>query len=257
MSNCGWKISRNCSVDADGKKKGENDMHKVSLPQASIDHVMRRRGRLHAYDSLDPARTALLVIDMQNFWCLDGMPAYSPTTAALAPNVNRLAEAMRDAGSSVWWIRAIYEGAAKDWSSYMGYLNPDDVAMVMAHLSEGHEASAVWGGMDVRDGDEHVVKTRFSAFIRGASDIEERLRARGIDRLVLVGVATDVCVESTARDAFMLDFENIVVSDGTATRSDEAHNASLGAMFTHFADIMTTDEVIGLLKPSGKAAAAE
>jgi ureidoacrylate peracid hydrolase len=74
---------------------------------------------------------------------------------------------------------------------------------------------------------------------------------------VLVGVATDVCVESTARDAFMLDFENIVVSDGTATRSDEAHNASLGAMFTHFADIMTTDEVIGLLKPSGKAAAAE
>ncbi len=232
-------------------------MHRISLPQASIDHVMRRRGKLHAYDGLHPARTALLVIDMQNFWCLDGMPAFSPTTASLAPNINRLAAAMRAAGSSVWWIRAIYEGSSKDWSSYMHYLNPDDVAMVMAHLSEAHEASAVWDGMDVRDGDEHVVKTRFSAFIRGASDIEDRLRACGVDRLVMTGVATDVCVESTARDAFMLDFENIVVSDGTATRSDDAHNASLGAMFTHFADIMTTDEVIGLLGKAGTASAAE
>lgn len=234
------------------------DRHTIALPQGSIDHIMRRRGgRLHAYDSIDPARTALLVIDMQNFWCQEGMPAFSPITAGLAPNINRLAAEMRAAGGSVWWIRAIYSGAPKDWSSYMGYLNPDDVSMVLAHLTDGHPGADVWDGMDVRPEDEMVVKTRFSAFIRGSSDIEERLRARGVNRLVMTGVATDVCVESTARDSFMLDFENMVVSDATATRSDEAHNASLGAMFTHFADIFSTGEVSALLHKAVGQAAAE
>jgi ureidoacrylate peracid hydrolase len=73
----------------------------------------------------------------------------------------------------------------------------------------------------------------------------------------MTGVATDVCVESTTRDAFMLDFENMVVSDATATRSDDAQNASLGAMYTHFGDIFSTDEVVGLLGKAGKQAAAE
>lgn len=234
------------------------DKHIIALPQGSIDHIMRRRGgRLHAYDDIDPARTALLVIDMQNFWCQEGMPAFSPITAGLAPNINRLAAETRAAGGSVWWIRAIYSGAPKDWSSYMGYLNPDDVSMVLAHLTDGHPGADVWGGMDVQPEDEMVIKTRFSAFIRGSSDIEERLRAKSINRLVMTGVATDVCVESTARDAFMLDFENMVVSDATATRSDEAHNASLGAMFTHFADIFSTEEVSALFRKAGGQAAAE
>tara|TARA_R110000787_G_scaffold234492_1_gene341381 strand:+ start:832 stop:1545 length:714 start_codon:yes stop_codon:yes gene_type:complete len=234
------------------------EKHAIALPQGSIDHIMRRRGgRLHAYDSIDPARTALLVIDMQNFWCQEGMPAFSPITAGLAPNINRLAAETRAAGGSVWWIRAIYSGAPKDWSSYMGYLNPDDVSMVLEHLTDGHPGADVWDGMDVRPEDEMVVKTRFSAFIRGSSDIEERLRTRGVNRLVMTGVATDVCVESTARDAFMLDFENMVVSDATATRSDEAQNASLGAMFTHFADIFSTEEVSALLQKAGGQAAAE
>jgi ureidoacrylate peracid hydrolase len=231
--------------------------HKIALPQDSIDHIMRRRGRLHAYDSIDPARTALLVIDMQNVWCQDGMPAFSPVTAGLAPNINRLAGAMRAAGGSVWWIRAIYESAPKDWSSYMGYLNPGDVMTMITHLTDGHAGADIWDGMDVQPGDEAVIKTRFSAFIRGASDIEERLRAKGIDRLVMTGVATDVCVESTTRDAFMLDFGNMVVSDATATRSDECQNASLGAMYTHFGDIFSTDEVVGLLERAGKRAASE
>ena len=157
----------------------------------------------------------------------------------------------------MWWIRAIYENAPRDWPSYMTYLNPDDVVTMISHLTDGHPGAALWDGVDARPGDEAVIKTRFSAFIQGSSDIEQRLRARGIDRLVMTGVATDVCVESTTRDAFMLGFENMVVSDATATRSDECHNASLGAMFTHFGDIFSTDEILALLDEAGRRAAAE
>ena len=101
-----------------------------------------------------------------------------------------------------------------------------------------------------------TTKTRFSAFIRGSSDLEDRLRAAGIDTLVMTGIATDVCVESTTRDAHMLNFRTMVASDATATRSDEAHNASLSAMFNHFADIFTSDEIIELL-PNANSVAAE
>ena len=99
-------------------------------------------------------------------------------------------------------------------------------------------------------------KPGFSAFIRGSSNLEDQLRAAGIDTLVMTGIATDVCVESTTRDAHMLNFRTIVVSDATATRSDEAHNASLSAMFNHFADVFTSDEIIELL-PGTNSAAAE
>jgi ureidoacrylate peracid hydrolase len=231
-------------------------MHNIRLPEATVEHVTRRRGgRLHAYDAIDARRAALLVIDMQNYWCRSGMPAYSPCSEGIAPNINRLAAATRGAGGSVWWIRAIYSDAPKDWPSYMGYLGAGDVSTVLEHLTDGHPGADIWDGMDVRQEDEIAVKTRFSAFIRGASDIEDRLRARDVDMLIVTGIATDVCVESTVRDAFMLGFPAIVVSDATATRSDAAHNASLGAMFNHFADVFPTEEVTAMLQRSAAAAA--
>jgi len=232
-------------------------MHDARVPPETAAHVTRRRGgRLHAYDRIDPARTALVVIDMQNVWCKEGMRAYSPYCAGIGGNINRLAAAARAAGSKIYWVRAIYADAPATWPSYMGYHSPADVAAMVAALSDGHEGAAIWDAMDVAPGDEIVIKRRFSAFIRGSGDLEDRLRAAGVDMLVMTGVATDVCVESTVRDGFMLGFSNIVVSDATATRSDEAHNASLGAMFTHFADVYDTGEVVALFEAARKGSAA-
>jgi ureidoacrylate peracid hydrolase len=73
------------------------------------------------------------------------------------------------------------------------------------------------------------------------------LRAAGIDTAIITGTATNVCCESTARDAFMLNYRTLVVSDANATTTDEAHNASLNALFNRFADVFRTDEVVGLL----------
>ena len=129
----------------------------------------------------------------------------------------------------------------------MEYLSPEDVERMLDGLTDGRPGAEIWDGMDVQPEDVITAKTRFSAFIRNSSDLERRLREDGIDTLVITGIATDVCVESTTRDAHMLNFRTIVASDATATRSDEAHNASLSAMFNHFADIFTSDEIIEML----------
>ena len=79
--------------------------------------------------------------------------------------------------------------------------------------------------------------------------LAELLRARGIDTVVVTGTVTNVCCESTARDAMMLNFRAIMVTDGCAAVTDEDHNASLKAFYLSFGDIMSTDMLIGLLPP--------
>src|SRR4029077_14547409 len=87
-----------------------------------------------------------------------------------------------------------------------------------------------------------------SAFIQGASDLDRILRARSIDTLIVVGTATNVCCESTARDAMMLNYKGFFVSDARASRTDEEHTATLGIMMVMFADVRSTDEMIALLQ---------
>ena len=234
-------------------------MHKVELSPELVERVIKRRGRLHAYDRIEAHKTALVVIDMQNVWVQEGQPAFTPCCRGIVPNINRLAKAVRHAGGRVYWVRAIYGGAASEnWSAYLDFFSPEHMRAMTAALTEGAEGAALWHEMDVQPGDEQVVKTRFSALIQGASDLEQRLRAGGIDTLVITGTATNVCCESTARDAFMLNFKTIMVSDANAASSDEAHNAALNGLFNRFTDVFTTDEMVALLEAGkGAAAAAE
>ena len=223
--------------------------HKIALSPDVVARVTKRRGgKLHAFDRLDPAKTALIVIDMQNVWVKEGMPAYTPYCEAIVPNINLLARAIRDAGGSVWWVRAIYgDDAPRTWSAYMEFLSPEFLGDMLGALTEGEEGAMLWYALDVQPGDQHVIKRRFSALIQGSSDLLERLQAAGIDTVIITGTATNICCESTARDAFMLNYRTLVVSDANATVSDEVHNASLNALFMRFADVFTTAEVVDLL----------
>lgn len=225
------------------------EMHKVALSPDMVARVKKRRGgKLHAFDRLDPGKTALIVIDMQNVWVKEGMPAYTPYCEAIVPNINRLAAAMRNAGGSVWWVRAIFgDDAPRTWSAYMEFLSPEFLGDMLGALTEGNEGAELWHELDIQPGDEHVIKRRFSALIHGSSDLGDRLQSAGVDTLIITGTATNVCCESTARDAFMLNYRTLVISDANATVSDEAHNASLNALFIRFADVFSTDEVVDLL----------
>ena len=88
-------------------------------------------------------------------------------------------------------------------------------------------------------------KNRYSAFIR--SEFENTLRARGIDTLLIAGTKTNVCCECTARDAMMLDYKVVMLSDCTAALSDDEQRATLENVIQQFGDVLTIDEVIALL----------
>jgi ureidoacrylate peracid hydrolase len=95
--------------------------------------------------------------------------------------------------------------------------------------------------------DLRVKKVKYSAFIAGSSDIDAQLKSRGIETLLITGTVTNVCCESTARDAMMLDYRVIMLSDGNASLTDEEHAASLNNFQIFFGDVLTSDEAIARL----------
>jgi ureidoacrylate peracid hydrolase len=224
-------------------------MHKIAIPQASIDRVLMRRGSLHVYDNLDPARTAHVVVDLQNGFMAPGQPSEIAAAREIVPNVNRISAAVRAAGGLVVYIQNTIDAAAKDaWSNWFTHMTGEKRRDAMdAAFAEGSYGHALWHGLEVLPGDIRVKKNRFSALIPGASELHNVLQKRNIDTIIITGTATNVCCESTARDAMMMNYKVIFVSDGTATYNDDEHNATLGIMVAMFADVMTTDEVVGCL----------
>ena len=115
-------------------------------------------------------------------------------------------------------------------------------------FTPGDFGHTLYPSLEVRPGDLTVRKYRFSALVQGASDLDAMLRTRGVDTLIIVGTATNVCCESTARDAMMLNYKVFFVSDANACRTDEEHNATLAILMSMFADVRSTDEMIDLLQ---------
>src|SRR4249919_1799607 len=119
-------------------------MHTLSIPQSIVDRVVARRGRKHVHDALDPARTALVVVDMQNAFMLAGVAhALCPMAEKIVPNVNRLAEAVRATGGAVVWIKTTFtDDALRSWSTYFEMVTPQLRARRVTALtadSKGHE----------------------------------------------------------------------------------------------------------------------
>jgi ureidoacrylate peracid hydrolase len=234
-------------------------MHKIAIPQSIVERVIARRGREHVYDNLDPRRTALLVVDMQNAFMLPSVAhTLCPMACTIVPNVNRLAQAMRESGATVVWIKTTYTPETlQEWSTFYQLSRPEQSAKRAQALAAGSKGHELWAELDVQPSDLTVEKMRFSAFIQGSSNLAEVLRERGIDTVVVTGTVTGVCCESTARDAMMLNFRTIMVTDGNAAMTDADHNASLANFYLSFGDVMSTDKVIEYLsRNAGRGLAA-
>jgi ureidoacrylate peracid hydrolase len=126
-------------------------------------------------------------------------------------------------------------------------------------LSEGSKGHALWHELDVRREDLTAVKRRYSAFLPGACDLPDMLRARGLDTVLITGTVTNVCCESSARDAMQLNFKTVMVTDANAALTDDEHNWSLINFYNSLGDIMSTDMVIDCLRNNARKglAAAE
>jgi ureidoacrylate peracid hydrolase len=224
-------------------------MHRIDIPRHVVDDVVRARGREHIFDDLDPKRTALLAVDMQNAFMMKGVAhALCEQAIEIVPNINRIAAALRAAGGAVVWIKNTANADShKGWSVRDAMDGPERTERRNRAMTEGSIGHELWAGLDARGEDVTVQKTRFSAFIQGSSNLEALLRGRGIDTVVVTGTVTNICCESTARDAMMRNFRTIMVTDANAANSDELHNASLIAFYLKFGDIMSTDMVVKLI----------
>jgi ureidoacrylate peracid hydrolase len=232
-------------------------MHKIALSGAAHARMTARTGKAHPFDAIDPRKAALIVIDMQNYFCKPGHQGEVPASREIVPNINRLAAELRRRGGLVVWVRNGTRDTRESWSNYHDHLHtPDRCERRYAAMDVDGDGYAYWHANDIRPEDAQLTKTRYSAFIQGSSDIERLLRERGIDTILVTGTATNVCCESTARDAMMLNFRVVMVSDGTATHNDDEHNAALSIFYGLFGDVQSTDEAVASLARGDKARAA-
>ncbi|MGE0629333.1 MAG: isochorismatase family protein [Hyphomicrobiaceae bacterium] len=231
-------------------------MHKLDIDPWFTKKATASRGRLNAYDVVEGPKTALVVVDMQNYFVQDGMPSCAPIAQKIVPNINLLAHATRSAGGLVIWIQTealIHDPG--DWPNRKEATSPDGWARRQSMLAKDGAGFPIYETCDVKPEDKIALKTRYSAFIPYPSELDNILKAHAIDTLLITGVATSTCCESTARDAAMWGYRTIMVSDGNADQTDALHNHTLGKFLVTFGDVQTTNELIDKLAP-GKAAGA-
>jgi ureidoacrylate peracid hydrolase len=228
-------------------------MHRYVLPEWVKERVLRRQGKLFANETIAAAHSALVVVDMQNYFCAEGFPAEVPLSRTVVPNINRLARAMRAAGGTVVWVQTDSAEALTRWGNHHKYmLTPERVERRLAGLDAKSDGFRLFGELEPVGGDLRVRKTTYSAFMPGSSDLDAQLKARGIDTVLITGTATNVCCESSARDAMLRDYRVVMISDGNATWTDEEHAGTLNTFAIFFGDVMTTDEALARIMPVEK-----
>lgn len=221
-------------------------MHTSHIP----DWAIRRGKFINHFPSLDPLKTALLNVDLQNIFMAPGNIYANPHAMDIVPAVNRLTDAFRAAGARIIWTRQTYSHEPALTMPAWQYDRTDPTVLrAIDALAAGTPAQALHPAMHVQPGDVQIDKYRYSAFLCPDNRLKPALAAMGVDTLVITGTLTNCCCESTARDGSLLGFKVFFVSDATATVTDEEHNAALLNLRLNFADVRTTAGMLELLAP--------
>ena len=195
-----------------------------------------------------PERTALINVDMQN--CFVSVP----NGLVVLERINRLAAVCREAGILVVHTCHILQADGSD-AGVLAEIFPK-----LDHVHRGSEGAAFHKELVIDPRDILLEKPRFGAF--HATNLELLLRARGIDTLIITGIATNVCCETTAREAAVRDFRVFFLSDGTATSeigdvsADELQKATLATLGLLFAQVITVDEMIQKIRHASLTASS-
>jgi len=212
----------------------------------------RRAGHVHLTHRIDAPRTALVVVDMQRAFTDGGAPSGSGATGSVIPAINAMASALRAAGGHVAFSRATFD-ATEDggWPGfYRRMVEPALAQRILGALRDGEALHALDPALDVASQDFVFPKCRYSAFAPGASSLPEWLRARGVETVIVAGTITNVCCESTARDAMQHGYATIMVADANAARDRAAHLATLSTFLEFFGDVLMADQVIARISPN-------
>ncbi len=214
-------------------------LHDWRIEPREYARLEARRGRRFAYERLDPARTALVVIDMIPFFVTEN--AYA---RGIVENIELLAHALRAAGGAVAWV---LPGVADRSPVREEFYGPDVAERYRTSAGDGGVRDRLWPEFTLADDDIVVEKTAPSAFFPGRCELPERLHALGIDTVLIAGTVANVCCESSARDASTLGYRVIMVADANAAMRDQDLNATLHTIYRSFGDVRPTRELIGLI----------
>lgn len=212
--------------------------HPSGIKPSVVEKVLARRGRLHAFPTLDPGRTALVVVDLDT-----GTVSRVEAIRAFLPRVTRLARSLRDRGGTVVWVTTPAGQASRNFRAVYG----DEMARMHEQEAAEGTSSELWGELEPAPDDVFASKRGSSAFFPGKCDLHERLRERDVRSVLIVGAVTNVCCESSARDAAELDYEVTMVSDCLWGHKDGQHEATLATFFRNYGDVRPSAQLIELM----------
>jgi ureidoacrylate peracid hydrolase len=223
----------------------------MEFPQWVTERVIARQGRLHPYDAFDASTTALVIVDLQNYFTQTGYQGECAPSRATFPAVRKLAAAMRAAGGHVIWVQTASDGADSFWSHHHHHmLTPERSARRLVELSAQHVGYAIPEALEPQPDDLRVTKRTYSALAPGSSSLDAELKTLGVRTVLIGGTVTNVCCESTARDAMMLDYATVMVEDLLSAVTPEEHVRCLENWMLFFGDVLSADEVIERLRPN-------
>lgn len=220
-------------------------LHDWSIEEREYRRQEERRGRRHAFVSLEPSRTALVVIDLVAFFMDE-----NDYTRGIVPNVNELSGILRRAGGTVAWVVPAPWEPSEMKAELLG---PQIEQLYRNSGGTGTPRERVWSDLATDDADIYVEKTASSAFFPGRCPLHELLQDRGIDTVLITGTLANVCCEATARDASTLDYRTVMVADANAARRDQDLNATLHTIYRSYGDVRSTSDVIELFTQSDEA----
>jgi ureidoacrylate peracid hydrolase len=191
----------------------------------------------------DPRLAALIIVDVQNdFVSAEGSAAKrgEDVSAAMAmvPNLLRLIDEARRVGLTIVYIRTIHS----EWTDTPSWIYRSSQKSGLNTCREGTWGAEFYAGISPLPSERVVIKHRYSAFIN--TDLNTVLKARGIQSVLVCGVATNVCVETTTRDAYMFDYYVTMIDDCSAAYEPKLHMGTLENMRRHFGLVASSNEII-------------
>lgn len=190
---------------------------------------------------------ALIVVDMQNGFCHgDGFMnkiglGHEASATAIGP-IARLLDGARSAGIPIFFTRYSLN---EDYSDAGLLLDVFPAIRGTGGMVRGTWDADVVDELKPQPGEVVIDKTRYSAFYK--TDLEDKLEQRGVDTLIVCGVTTNICVESTVRDSFFRDIRVVVPRDATAAVTPELHEGSLLSFEYDLAQVVTVDDLVDAL----------
>lgn len=206
-------------------------------------------------NTIDPRKTAMIVVDMQNDFVADGAPMETPAARAVVPKIAEALRTCRNAQIKVIYTAHVHRRDGCDMGLF------DDMHPPIANraaLVDGTPGVDIYHELAPAPGEHVIKKHRYSAFF--GTDLDIILREWGVDTIIVAGTTTENCCHATARDAMFRNYRVIFLSDATATYdypdcgwgampADQVHHATLVILAASTAHVMTVKDMIERIRP--------